>query len=90
MKTGTSRASARRKSGFIASRSRSGSQSGSDDSTRVAPSFRPSTDLISAAAAVAIGAGALASGGVSIDSRMTPMRMPASEPGAPDIIAWLA
>ena len=39
MNTGTSRASARRKSGSICSRSRSGSQSGSDDSTRVAPSF---------------------------------------------------
>jgi hypothetical protein len=33
---------------------------------------------------------ALSPGRISIDSRMTPMRLPLSEPGAPIILAWLA
>ena len=52
MNTGTSRASAARKSGFICSMSRSRSHSGSVDSTSVAPSLSPRIALISAAAAV--------------------------------------
>ena len=89
MKTGTSLASARRKSGFIASRSRSRSQSGSEDSTKVAPSLSPRIVLISAAAAVQIGTVAFSPGRISIDSRMTPMRMPVSEPRAGTLV-WLA
>ena len=46
--------------------------------------------LISFAAAVTIGSSVFEPGGTSIDSRMTPRRMPLSAPGAPDIVAWLA
>ena len=84
MKTGTSRASARRKSVRMTSRSGSGCQSGSPDSTSVAPSRFPRTALISAAAAGGITEEAKASGLVSIDSRTTPMRRPRRVPGSPD------
>src|SRR6516225_8659436 len=90
MKTGTNLASARRKSGFIASRPRLGSHSGSEDSTRAAPSLSPRIVLISTAAAVQIGRVAFSPGRTSIDSRITPIRMPTSEPGAPDTVVWLA
>jgi hypothetical protein len=79
MNIGTRRASARRKSGSICSRSGSGAHSGSVDSTRVAPSVFPSTSLISRLAASMIGSTALVPGS-SIDSRTTPMRVPARTP----------
>ena len=84
MKTGTSRASARRKSVFIGSTAGSGRHSGSDDSTSVAPSRSPSTVLISRAAAVTIGSSVFEPGRTSMDSRMTPSRTPSSAPGAPE------
>ena len=90
MKTGTSRASARRKSVRIGSISGSGVQSGSEDSTRVAPNRAPSMALISAAAAVTIGCSVFEPGGITIDSRMMPRRSPASAPGAPREVAWAA
>ena len=90
MNTGTSRASAARKSVFICSMSGSGVHSGSPDSTSVAPSCSPSTVLISFAAASTIGSSVFEPGGSSIDSRMTPSRMPLSAPGAPAALAWLA
>ena len=89
MKTGTSRASARLKSVFIGSMSESSFQSGSEDSTSVAPSLPPRTVLISFAAAVVIGTAAFVPG-FSIDSRTIPIRMPLSAPGAPDAFAWSA
>ena len=66
----------------LSSASISGSRghSGSDDSTSVAPSLPPSTLLISRAAAVTIGSSVLEPGGISIDSRMMPSRMPLSAP----------
>ena len=90
MNSGTSRARPARKSGLICSRSRSRSHSGSLDSTSVAPSLCPSTNLISAAAAVVIGAVACSPGRTSIDSRTMPMRRPPSAPGAPDFCACSA
>ena len=89
MKTGTSRANARLKSVFMGSMSGSGVQSGSEDSTSLAPSLPPRTVLISFAAAVVIGSAAFVPG-FSIDSRTMPMRMPFNAPGAPDAPAWLA
>jgi hypothetical protein len=90
MKRGTSRASARRKSTVMTSRSGSRVQSGSVDSTSVAPSVPPRTDLISRAAAAAIGCSVREPGGWTMDSRITPMRTPARAPGVPAIAAWLA
>ena len=63
---------------------------GRADSTSVAPSLSPSTDLISAAAAVQIATVAFSPGRTSIDSRMMPMRMPLSAPGAPEARACSA
>ena len=90
MNTGTSLASARRKSVCIASISGSGLHRGSDDSTSVAPSQSPRIVLISLAAAVMIGSSAFDPGAHTMDSRMIPRRMPASAPGVPGICAWLA
>ncbi len=66
MRRGTSRASARRKSVRIGSMSGSRFQSGSDDSTSVAPSRSASTVLISLAAAATIGASVFESGEYTI------------------------
>ncbi len=63
MNTGTSRASARRKSVVMRSTPGSGFHSGSEDSTSAAPSRSPSTDLISRAAAVTIGSSVVEPGG---------------------------
>ena len=90
MKTGTRRASARRKSVVMASRSGSRFHRGSDDSTSVAPSRPPRIVLISLAAAVTIGSSVFEPGGYTMDSRTMPRRMPVSEPGVPGIAAWLA
>ena len=90
MKTGTSRASARRKSVFMRLDLRDrAARAGSDDSTSVAPSFAPRTALISRATAVVIGSAAFVPG-FSIDSRTIPMRMPFNEPGAPEACACSA
>ena len=64
MNTGTSRAKARRKSVVMRSTSGSGFHRGSEDSTSVAPSRSPSTDLISRAAAVTIGSSVFEPGGI--------------------------
>ena len=63
---------------------------GSLDSTSVAPSRPPRMVLISAAAAVTMGTSVRESRGRTIDSRITPRRMPASAPGVPGVVAWLA
>ena len=75
-----------RKQTRIFSVSGSGGHTGSADSTSVAPSLPPSTVLISIAAAVVMGSTCF-SPGFSIDSRITPMRRPASAPASPDIMA---
>jgi hypothetical protein len=90
MNTGTSRASARRKSVCIVSISGSLRHRGSDDSTSVAPSRSPRIALISLAAAVTIGPSAFEPGAYTMDSRTIPRRMPTSVPGAPGICAWFA
>jgi len=46
--------------------------------------------LISLAAAVTIGSSVFEPGRISIDSRITPSRMPLSAPAAPDPRAWPA
>ena len=74
----------------MASTSGSRFHRGSDDSTSVAPSRPPRIVLISLAAAVTIGSSVFEPGGYTIDSRTMPMRMPASAPGVPDVLAWLA
>ena len=79
MKTGTNRARAFLKSIVICSQSASGVHSGSLDSTRVAPSSWLRTCFISALAAAIIGSTALMPG-FSMDSRMTPIRFPWSDP----------
>ena len=61
--------------------------SGSDDSTSVAPSRPLRIVLISLAAAVTIGSSVFEPGARTIDSRTTPMRMPASAPGVPGVFA---
>jgi hypothetical protein len=90
MNTGTNRASARRKSTVIGSKSGSGVHNGSDDSTSVAPRRPPSTVLISVTTAVTIGTSVIEPGGIVIDSRITPRRMLASSPASPDVFTWLA
>ena len=90
MKTGTRRAKALRKSVFMTSKSGSRSHRGSVDSTRVAPSVPPRTDLISWAAALTIGTSAMEPCGYTMDSRMTPMRVPLSVPEAPESLMWEA
>ena len=87
MMMGTSRVSARLKSVVMASTSGSRGQSGSDDSTSVAPNRPPSIVLISRAAAVTIGSSVFDPGAYTIDSRTMPMRTPSSAPGVPDIVA---
>ena len=90
MNTGTSLASARRKSVCMSRYRDPGATRGSDDSTSVAPSLSPRIVLISLAAAVMIGSSAFDPGAHTMDSRMIPRRMPASAPGVPGICAWLA
>ena len=90
MRTGTSWASARRKSVVIASTSASRVHNGSDDSTSVAPRCPPSIVLISRAAALTMGSSVLDPRACTIDSRTIPMRTPWSAPGVPADRAWLA
>ena len=90
IKTGTRRAKALRKSVFMTFMSGSRSHRGSVDSTSVAPNVPPSTDLISWAAALTMGTSAMEPGGYTMDSRITPIRVPFSVPEAPESLMWEA
>ena len=90
MNTGTSFASARRKSVCIVSISGSPRQRGSVDSSSFAPRRSPSTLFISCAAAVTMGSSDLEFLGYTMDSRMTPMRTPLSAPALPPLRTWAA